>query len=220
MASRGPGAAGNTWSSLPMTNTALQIPRLYKAVVAAAMILVAALIPGAAQSQTKIVAGMVAHGPPQWPQYIAMEFGWFKQDNIELELLGVGGGGAQQLAGGSLNIAHSGYPDFARAALQGATERIIINDIIASPYGIFAKPAIKQIADLKGKLISIGGPNDITLIYIKPFLASAGLKMTDVDFIYAKAAGDRFSALVAGGVDATILNSPTYFKATSMGLSN
>ena len=63
---------------------------------------------------------------------------------------------------------------------------------------------------MKGKLISIGGPNDITLIYIKPFLASAGLKTREVDFIYAKAAGDRFSAFVAGGVDATILNQPTY----------
>ena len=150
-----------------MTDTALQIPRPYKAVVAAALILVAALIPGAAQSQTKIVAGMVAHGPPQWPQYIAMEFGWFKQDNIELELLGVGGGGAQQLAGGSLNIAHSGYPDFARASLRGAPLKIIINDIIASPYAVFAKPQIKQIADLKGKMISIGGVTDVTLIYIE-----------------------------------------------------
>ena len=45
-------------------------------------------------------------------------------------------------------------------------------------------PTIKQIADLKGKLISIGGINDITFIYIKPFLASAGLKTSDVDFVY------------------------------------
>ena len=58
--------------------------------------------------------------------------------------------------------------------------------------------------------MSIGGNNDITFIYIKPFLASAGLKTSDVDFIFAKAAGDRFSALVAGGVDATILNHPSY----------
>ena len=28
-----------------------------------------------AHAQTKIIAGMVAHGPPQWPQYIASELG-------------------------------------------------------------------------------------------------------------------------------------------------
>src|SRR5215471_12539476 len=180
----------------------------------------ATLSAGAAQAQTKIITGMVAHGPPQWPQYIATELGWLKQDNIELDFVTAGGSGAQQLAAGALDICHSGYPDFARASLQGAPVKIIINDIVASPYAVFAKPTIKQIADLKGRLISIGGNNDITFIYIKPFLASAGLKTSDVDFIFAKAAGDRFSALAAGGVDATILNHPTYSKAVSLGFSN
>jgi NitT/TauT family transport system substrate-binding protein len=193
-------------------------PRRY---AAAAAVLVGGLCAAhAAQAQTKIVAGMVAHGPPQWPQYIAEEFGWFKQDKIDLELVTVGAGGAQQLAGAALDIAHSGYPDFARAALQNAPVRIVISDFVGSPYAVFAKPAIKQIADLKGKLISIGSIYDITLIYIKPFLASAGLKPTDVDFVYAKAAGDRFAALVSGAVDATILNPPSYFKAKAQGFTD
>jgi len=68
---------------------------------------------GAALAQTKITAGVVAHGPPQWPQYIATELGWLKQDNIELDFVTAGGSGAQQLAAGALDICHSGYPDFA-----------------------------------------------------------------------------------------------------------
>jgi ABC-type nitrate/sulfonate/bicarbonate transport system substrate-binding protein len=185
-----------------------------------ALPVLAAFCAGAARAETTITAGMVAHGPPQWPQYIAIELGWLKADNIELDFVAAGGSGAQQLAAGALDICHSGYPDFARASLQGAPVKIIINDIVASPYAVFARPAIKQIADLRGKLISIGGNNDITFIYIKPFLASAGLKTSDVDFIFAKAAGDRFSALVAGAIDATILNHPTYSKAAALGFSN
>ena len=92
--------------------------------------------------------------------------------------------------------------------------------IIASPYAVFAKSSIKKITDLKGKLMSLGGNNDITFIYIKPFLESAGMTTSDIDYIYAKAAGDRFAALVAGGVDATILNPPTYFKALAMGFTS
>jgi NitT/TauT family transport system substrate-binding protein len=205
---------------IAMRRSVQQIRCPRRAATTTVLLLSAALLAGAAQAQTKIVTGMVAHGPPQWPQYIASEFGWFKQDNIELDLIGVGAGGAQQLAGGSLNIAHSGFPDFARASLQGAPVKIIINDIVASPYAVFAKPSIKQIAELRGKLISIGGVKDVTLIYMKAFLASAGLKTGDVDFVYAKAAGDRLSALVSGGVDATLLNPPTYFKAISLGFSN
>lgn len=175
--------------------------------------------PSRAQTPVKVLAGMVAHGPPQWPQYIADAFGWLKADNIDLELVTAGGGGVAQTAAGSLAMAHSGYPDFCRAALHDAPVRIVLSDFIGSPYGVFAKKDIKTIADLKGKLISIGGPNDITLIYIKPFLASAGLKTSDVDFVYAKAAGDRFAALASGAVDAAILNPPTYFKAIDAGLS-
>ena len=186
----------------------------------AAAALAGLLASGAAQAQTKIVAGMVAHGPPQWPQYIAAELGWFKRDNIDLRLVTVGGGGVAQVAAGSLDMAHSGYPDFARAALHDAPVRIVLSDFIGSPYGVFAKKNVNTIAALKGKLISIGGPNDITLIYIKPFLASAGVQTSDVDFVYAKAAGDRFAALVSGAVDAAILNPPTYFEAVTAGLSN
>lgn len=185
--------------------------------VAALAVLLAS---NAAQAQTTITAGMVAHGPPQWPQYVAQELGWFKKDNIDLRLITAGGGGVAQVAAGSLDMAHSGYPDFSRAALHDAPVRIVLSDFIGSPYGVFAKKNINAIAALKGKLISIGGPNDITLIYIKPFLASQGLKTKDVDFVYAKAAGDRFAALVSGAVDAAILNPPTYFEAVAAGLSN
>ena len=83
---------------------------------------------------------MVAHGPPQWPQYIATEFGWLKQDNIEFDFVTVGAAARSSSPAGALNIAHSGYPDFARASLQGAPVKIIINDIVASPYAVFAKP--------------------------------------------------------------------------------
>jgi NitT/TauT family transport system substrate-binding protein len=192
-----------------------------KCIVVAGLFVAALFAAGAVQAQpTKIVAGMVAHGPPQWPQYIAEDLGWFKADNIDLQLVTVGGGGVAQVAAGSLDMAHSGYPDFARAALHDAPVKIVLSDFVGSPYGVFAKKSITKIADLKSKLISIGGPNDITLIYIKPFLASAGLKTSDVDFIYAKAAGDRFAALASGAVDAAILNPPTYFDAVAAGLTN
>jgi NitT/TauT family transport system substrate-binding protein len=88
------------------------------------------------------------------------------------------------------------------------------------PYAVFAKPAIKRIADLRGKTISIGGIKDVTLIYVKPLLASAGLSPSDVDFVYAKAAGDRFSALAGGAVDAAILNPPSSLLAAQQGFTN
>ena len=169
---------------------------------------------------TKITAGTVTPGTQQWPEYVAQEFGWFKESGITFDLLVVGNGAAQQLSVGALDLAHSGFPNFVRAANQGAGIKIIINDIEVPPYSLFAKPKIKRIADLKGKVVSIGAIKDVTLIYVKAMLESAGLQPKDVDFSYAKAAGDRFRALVVGAADAAIINPPSTFRAATAGFSD
>ena len=172
-----------------------------------------------AHAQGKIVEGFVSHGALQWPEYIATEFGWFKENGVELDMIVVGAGAAQQVAAGALNIAYSGFPDFIRATNAGAPVKIMINAIGAPPYGVYSKPAIKKISDLKGKVISIGGSKDITLIYMEAFVGSAGLKAKDMDFVYAKATQDRFAALVSGGVDAAILYPPATFRAGAQGFT-
>lgn len=173
-----------------------------------------------AAAADKITLGFVSHGALQWPEYTAEHFGWFKENGVEVDMLTVGPGAAQQLAAGSLNIGYSGFPDFVRAAHRGAPVKIVINGIGTPPYAIYAKPSIKTIADLKGKIISIGAAKDITTIYTAAFIGSAGLKIQDVDFVYAKATPDRLAALVAGGVDAAILFPPFTFKAGGQGFTN
>mgnify|MGYP002652653281 FL=1 len=185
--------------------------------VASLMMMAAGAFP--ARAETKIAEGIVSHGALQWPEYVAAEFGWFKENGVDVELIVVGGGAAQQLAAGALNIGYSGFPDFIRATNQGAPIKIVINGVTVPPYGVYAKPAIKQISDLKGKTISIGGAKDVTLIYMQAFMAAGGVKAGDVDFHYAKATPDRFAALVSGGVDAAILYPPATFRAAAQGFT-
>ena len=73
-----------------MSHPIWQLP-VTRVLGALALCFAAAVFANPAQAQTTIVTGMVAHGPPQWPQYIAEEFGWLKQDKIELDFIAVGG---------------------------------------------------------------------------------------------------------------------------------
>jgi ABC-type nitrate/sulfonate/bicarbonate transport system substrate-binding protein len=183
---------------------------------------IVAFAPGSiepAHSQSKIIEGFVSHGALQWPEYIATEFGWFKENGVVLDMLTVGPGAAQQLTAGALNLGYSGFPDFIRAINQGAPLKIIINGVAVPPYAVYAKPAIKKIGDLKGKTVSIGGQKDVTLIYMEAFIGSAGLKAKDLDFVYAKATQERFAALVSGAVDAAILYPPSSFRAGAAGFT-
>lgn len=190
---------------------------------AASVLSVLGLLPFAAESaqaQTKIIEGYVSEGALQWPEYVGKEKGWFKENGIDLEMIAVGGGAAQQLAAGAINLGYSGFPDFIRATNQGAHIKIVINGVNTPPYEVFGKPAIKSVGDLKGKIISVGGSKDVTLVYINALLATAGLHPSDADYVYAKATPDRLAALMSGGVDAAILYPPATFKAAASGFSN
>jgi NitT/TauT family transport system substrate-binding protein len=189
----------------------------FAAIAAAGAMIVAACLSERAHAQAQITEGFVSHGALQWPKYIATELGWFKENGVSVDMVVVGAGAAQQVAAGALNIGYSGFPDFIRATNQGAPLKIVINAISAPPYAVYAKPAIKQIADLKGKTVSIGGTKDVTPIYMEAFIASAGLKANDLDFVYAKATQDRLAALLSGGADAAILYPPSSFRAGAAG---
>jgi NitT/TauT family transport system substrate-binding protein len=193
---------------------------LYAALAAATHLAVAMSWVAPVRAESKIVEGFVSNGALQWPEYIASELGWFKENGVSVDLLSVGPGAAQQLAAGSLNIGYSGFPDFVRATNQGAPVKIVINAVNQPPYAVYAKPAIKSIADLKGRTVSIGGIKDVTLIYMEAFIASAGLKAADLDFVYAKATQDRLAALLSGGADAAILYPPATFRAAAAGYTD
>jgi NitT/TauT family transport system substrate-binding protein len=196
--------------------------KIHLAVVlsAAAILSIVGGSPQPAQAETKIVEGFVSNGALQWPDYIANEFGWFKENGVSVDMVVVGPGAAQQVAAGSLNIGYSGFPDFIRATNQGAPVKIVINAVDQPPYAVYVEPAIKTINDLKGKTVSIGGIKDVTLIYMEAFIGSAQLKSSDVDWVYAKATQDRLAALLSGGADAAILYPPTTFRAAAAGYTD
>jgi ABC-type nitrate/sulfonate/bicarbonate transport system substrate-binding protein len=74
-------------------------------------------------------------------------------------------------------------------------------------------------ADLKGKMLSVGGAKDITRIFVERMLAPSGVKPGQFDMTFAGATSARFSALQSGAVDAAILTPPFNFHAQSAGFN-
>jgi ABC-type nitrate/sulfonate/bicarbonate transport system substrate-binding protein len=66
-------------------------------------------------------------------------------------------------------------------------------------------------------VISLGGPKDITRIYVDRMLEPSGVKDGDFDMVFAGATTARASALLAGAVDAAILLPPFDFQAVAKG---
>jgi len=173
-----------------------------------------------APAAEKVIAGSLGGQAPLWAIYVAVHHGFFAAEQIDLELNLAQSGAAvtQQLTAGSLDVALSvGITDPIRAIDKGASLALIRVVGNAAPYVLIGKPSLKSIADLKGKIISVGADNDITTVYFERMMAANGLKKGDYDTLPAGVAAARFAALKAGVVDAAIVLPPLNFQAAAAG---
>jgi len=185
-------------------------------------VLSACLVAASARAQEeKLTFGTVGQASANmWPTLIGIRKGFFAAEGIRPEVLYVQSSAAlvQQLTAGSLDISIStGLVDALRAIGMGAPIAIARLEVQAPPYDLVAKPGIKNLADLRGKLISLGGPKDITRIYVERMLAPQGVKRGDFDMVFAGATSARTAALLAGAVDAAILLPAFNFQAIGKG---
>jgi NitT/TauT family transport system substrate-binding protein len=178
----------------------------------------------AAHALDNITIGTVGSASANlWPVYIGTTKGFLSAEDLKVDIVFVQSSAnmIQQLSAGSLDITMStGLVDPIRAIDQGAPIAIVRFEAQAPPYALLAKPTIKNLADLKGKLISLGGAKDITRIYVERMLAPHGVKPGEFDMMFAGATAARSSALLAGAVDAAILLAPFIFQAETAGFNN
>jgi ABC-type nitrate/sulfonate/bicarbonate transport system substrate-binding protein len=183
----------------------------------------AALVVGAPARAETVTIGLVGSASAtHWPIYSGLKQGYYAAADIKLDMIFTPSSAAllQQLTAGALDAALStGIVDPIYAIDKGAPIALTRLEIKSPPYALIAKPAIKTIAELKGKKIMIDGPKGITKIYVERMLAAHGIKASEYDPLFAGATSARFSALQAGAIDATVLIPPFNFYAEAAGFS-
>ena len=186
------------------------------------MRLIAVLCVLALPARALEVGAVGGPNPQLWPAYIGNAHGMFGAvGKLDFVFAPSSAAVMQQIAAGSLPMsASSGLADPIRAAAQGANVAIVRIDGQSAPYALLSKPAIKAMADLKGRIIMIGGAKDITRVYLERMLAPSGIKPGQYDLVYAGATSQRYAALTSGAVDAAILYPPFMFRGVAAGYVN
>jgi ABC-type nitrate/sulfonate/bicarbonate transport system substrate-binding protein len=188
--------------------------------VAFSVIVLACLAAPAARAETLTLGTVGQASANLWPELIALDKGFYAAEDLQVDIVFIQSSAAlvQQIAAGSLVMGtQTGLADPVRAVSMGAPISVIRIDVQAPPYDLVAKPTIAAMKDLKGKVISLGGPKDITRIYVDRMLEPSGVKDGDFDMVFAGATTARASALLAGAVDAAILLPPFDFQAIAKG---
>ena len=203
---------------------------IHKAAAASVCAAVFAFAPARAQNQaqdtlkdTVILSSVGSASANGWPTYVAIDKGFFAAEGMIPDIVFAQSNAAviQQLAAGSVNVStNSGLVDPIRAIEKGAPLALLRVEMQAPPYSLLAKPGIKSIGELKGRMVSVGGAKDITRIFVERMLEPHGVKLGEFDMTFAGATSARFAALQAGAVDAAILTPPFNFHAQTAGFNN
>jgi NitT/TauT family transport system substrate-binding protein len=192
------------------------------ALMMGSFLMVGGFCPARADATKTITFATVGAGSAMnWPLFVAVAKGFAAKDNIAIDTVSLPSSAAvqQALASGAVDIGEGGLVDVLRAIDKGAPVTVLRIQAKSSPYVLIAKPTITTYGMLKGKIISIGGPKDITHIYLDRMLEPNGLRSGDYDLVYAGATNARFAALQSGAIDATLLASPFSFKAEGEGFT-
>jgi len=143
------------------------------------------------------------------PMFVALHRGFLKDENLELELPAL----LPNIAHNALlsgEVEFHGVADSAlRLAAKGAPLKSIFFSARLPNYFVMAKPTIKTVSELRGKLLAVSRFGGTTDLAARVALQANGLDpQKDVVLIMIGLGNTRNAALIAGSVDANIANPP------------
>ena len=155
------------------------------------------------------------------PLWVAQEYGYFRRQGLDVQLLYIGGGSVvtQALIGGDVQFVRLGANSGVQASLRGASLKMIGNTINTLVFSLMARPEIQTPKDLKGKKIGLtrlGGSTDFALdLALKKWGLRRG---ADVAVIQTGGMPQLLGAITGGIVDAGVVSPPTNLAAAKLGL--
>src|SRR5947207_3101925 len=163
-----------------------------------------------ATCQTKKITIAVPVTPPNvvhLTPYVADAFGYFKDENLTVELVRFDGGvgSLRASASGAIDLAGTSSEPVLDAIANGADVKIVYTYAPLVDVSFAVGPGIKTLADLKGKKIGVQEAGGFADVMSRIILKKAGIDAKDVSFITTTTAG-RVQALATGQTDTAVLH--------------
>lgn len=153
------------------------------------------------------------------PLWIALDKGLFAKYGLNLDFRFIAPATATQgLLSKSLDIVNPGG-EIIEAALNGEPVVYMAGVLSRAVMSLYAKPEIRSVSDLKGKVLAVTVPGATTDFAARVLLQQGGLAPgKDVKIIYLKGMAEILAGISQGNADAGIFTSPTTLKARHAGL--
>ncbi|MSP40979.1 MAG: ABC transporter substrate-binding protein [Deltaproteobacteria bacterium] len=184
------------------------------------LVFLAALFSPPANAVDKLRVGFSAISLSNAPVWIAEEKGFFKKVDIETEAIVVGGGATRSVSAviaGDLQFGSTGGGAVVSAVFSGSDIVMVAAGNNKGIQRLMVRPDIATPAALKGKRIGIttlGSSGHLALLLM---LRKWGMAPEDVQVLQVGASPVMLISLQKGGIDAAVLQDPTFFMAEDTG---
>lgn len=185
------------------------------------LVLLFASSPVYAQASKKFILGMASISGGIETLHVTKKTGAFKRNGLDVDMVLFQGGSQalQALLSGDVKLISGGGGTAAqRARMQGAGNVIVATYTPTMPYSLYVRSQIREPKHLKGGKVAVsrfGSSSDFAVRFI---LSRLGLDPTkDVTIMQIGNQQARFTALMTGVVDGSVIDSPNTLMAKRQG---
>lgn len=158
---------------------------------------------------TKVLVSAPAKSLTWFPAFFAKEKGFYKEEGLDVDFVVMG----PQLALQALVTGDVGYTtalgSTMRGAVRGLPLRVVLTICEKPHFALIARPGINSVGALKGKVLGVSsfGASSYTMAnaMLQHFKLTPG---QDVKVLAVGGGTNRFTALKAGAIDATLMEFP------------
>jgi len=162
-----------------------------------------------------------AHSIFSLPVSVAQRAGLFAREGLDVEILVPIPGGSDKMIAALhddfVDLTHVATPFLIRAAMAGSDAVAIAAEFDNPIYSLIAKPEIKTVADLKGKVVGLADEAGTIAISMRKLLALHGLRHGDFGVKVIEGTPTRWACLHRGDCDAVVLGQPQDLQAMQEG---
>ncbi|HLH87901.1 MAG TPA: ABC transporter substrate-binding protein [Xanthobacteraceae bacterium] len=180
------------------------------------------LAPSVASAQTTLHVGVVSRTVFYLPVWTAIEHGFLKQEGLDVAVEVYDGSDriSDDLRAGTKQIGITSIENLIVQAYAGGPLRAVAGTAQRPPHYIIAQPAIKSLADLKGKTIGVVSMKEGTTFFVADIARAGGFALADVKIEAVGGSPTRARLLKEGKIDAGLQPYPLSYEADAAGFSD
>jgi len=167
----------------------------------------------AAPGPANVRIALTAYSSSNWQIFAAVKRGFFKAENLNVEVIMLRSSliQTQALLANDIHMNTYSIDSVAKPVLQGAPLKLIGTSQEKPSFRAIVAKDIKGWGDLKGKTLAAGTPGGAFHTMFATMLAVNGIKKSDYAYLSIGRAGDRVSAMRAGHIQGCLIGQPDDF---------